>query len=173
MGTDLWLSLAQAALDGITLFFLLVGLAGLLIPIFPGLTIMWLGTVFYATVRLTSGQMTSLEWLAFALITILMVVGNVVDNIIISRKMRERAIPWKSILMGYAAGVVGSLLFTPLVGLLTAPAGLYAAESVRLRSGREAMASTRAWLTGWGWSFAARLAIGLLMTMTWMLWAWL
>lgn len=173
MGTDFWLTIAQATFDGITLFFLLIGLIGLLIPIFPGLTVMWLATLFYALVHASANQMTAWDWAAFSLISVMMLVGNVIDNVIIARHMRERSIPWRSILLGYLAGVIASLFFTPVVGLLAAPAGLYAAESMRLKNGREALASTRAWLTGWGWSLAVRFAIGLAMTLTWMMWAWI
>jgi uncharacterized protein YqgC (DUF456 family) len=172
MGPDFWLTLAQATLDGVTLFVLLIGLAGLLLPIFPGLTVMWLATVFYAVTQYSANLMTGWDWAAFAGITVLMLVGSVVDNIIIARHVRDRAVPWSSILLGYAAGIVGSIFFTPLVGLVAAPAGLYAAESMRLKNPRQALASTRAWLTGWGWSLVLRVAIGLAIVLLWMLWAW-
>jgi hypothetical protein len=173
MQPDFWLTLAQATLDGITLFVLLIGLAGLLIPVFPGLTVMWLATALYAAVQSSASLMSTWDWVAFAVITALMLLGNVIDNIIIARHIRERAIPWKSIILGYLAGLIGSIFFTPLVGMIAAPGGLFAAEYLRLKDAKVALVSTRAWLTGWGWSFAARFTIGVLITTTWMLWAWL
>jgi len=172
MDPNFWLEFAQATLDALTLFVLLVGLVGLIIPVFPGLVIMWLATAVYAVVQSSADLMTGWDWVAFGLITLLMLVGNVVDNIIIARHMRERAIPWKSIILGYFAGLVGSIFFTPVIGLVAAPAGLYAAEYLRLRKSKDALASTRAYLIGWGWSFAARFSIGVSITGLWMLWAW-
>jgi uncharacterized protein YqgC (DUF456 family) len=162
----------QLIVETFTFFVLLIGLAGLLVPIFPGLTVMWLGTVFYALVETAAQKMTGWDWALFIFITMLMLVGNVVDNIIIARKMRDRYIPWRSIIFAYVAGIIASLFFTPLVGLFASPAALLVTEYFRLRSRRKAFASTKAWLIGWGWSFAARFSIGVLITGLWMIWAW-
>jgi uncharacterized protein YqgC (DUF456 family) len=163
----------QAVLQAFTLFALIIGLVGLVLPIFPGLTVMWVATLVYALFQAASGAMAPIDWVLFGLITVLMLVGNVVDNIIIARHMRERAVPWSSILVGYAAGLVGSIFLTPLVGVLAAPAGLLAAEYLRLHDRDAAFSSTKAYMTGWGWSLAARIGIGILMMGLWMLWAWL
>ena len=163
----------QAVLQAITLFALVIGLLGLLIPIFPGLTVMWVATLVYALIQSASGLMGRVDWVLFGLITVLMLAGNVVDNIIIARHIRERAIPWSSILVGYAAGLIGSIFLTPLVGLVAAPGGLLAAEYWRLRDRDAAFASTKAYMTGWGFSLLARLGIGVLMIGLWMLWAFL
>jgi uncharacterized protein YqgC (DUF456 family) len=171
MDQDFWLSMAQLTLNWVILLFLFIGLAGLLIPIFPGLLVMWLATLFYALVHSAAGSMGTWDWVAFGAITILMLVGGTVDNVIIARHVRERGLPWSSIILGYASGVVGSILLTPLAGLVAAPLGLFLAEYSRLRNWRAAAGSTRAWLTGWGWALAARIAVGLGMIVLWMLWA--
>ena len=165
--------LFQVLLDTFTLFVLLVGLVGLAMPVFPGLVIMWAGTLLYAIVKGTSGYMTNWEWVAFGLITVLMFGGSVVDNLIIARKMRDHYVPWNSILFAFAAGIIASLFFTPLIGLIAAPAGLFFAELRRLKNRDEAWRSTRAYMIGWGWAFAARFTIGLIIVGLWMLWAWL
>jgi uncharacterized protein YqgC (DUF456 family) len=164
---------AEGLLQAITLIVLILGLVGLLVPIFPGLTVMWLATLVYALIEAAAGKMAAIDWVLFSLITLLMLGGNVIDNIIIARHMRDREIPWSSILLGYAAGVVASLFFTPLIGLVASPLGLFAAELMRLRNRDAAFASTKAYMTGWGWSLGARIAIGILMLGLWMLWAWM
>jgi uncharacterized protein YqgC (DUF456 family) len=158
--------------DVLTLFVLLVGLLGLLIPIFPGLTIMWLATLVYALLQSTAQRMTFWDWVLFAIITLLMIVGNIVDNIIIARKMRDKFIPWSSIILAFVASIVASLFLTPLVGLAVAPVALFLVEYRRLRDRTAALESTRAYMIGWGWSFAARFGIGIFMLGSWMLWAW-
>lgn len=169
-----WLALfLQVALETFTLFALLVGLVGLIVPVFPGLTIMWLATLVYALIQNAAEQMTGWDWVAFAFITFLMIVGNVVDNLIIAAKMRDQFIPWSSILLAFAAGIVVSIFFTPLIGLVAAPVGLFLAELRRLKDRDEAIKSTKAYMVGWGWAFGARFLIGLTMIGTWMLWAWI
>ena len=163
----------QVAVQTLTLFALLVGLLGLIIPVFPGLTVMWLSTLFYALVQWGNGLMDWVDWLLFALITLLMIGGNVVDNIIIAAKMRGHAIPWKSIILSYLVGILVSLFFTPLAGLVAAPLSLLGWEYLRLRDRQLALESARVYMIGWGTSFAARFSIGILMIIFWMLWAWL
>ena len=164
--------LSQVIIETLTLFVLLFGLAGLLVPVFPGLTVMWLATLAYALVENATDKMTGWDWTLFAFITVLMLVGNILDNLIIARRMRDRYVPWRSILLAFAAGIIVSVFFTPLIGLIASPVGLFLAEYWRLRDRKEALASTKAWLVGWGWSFAARFSIGILITGLWMLWAW-
>lgn len=162
----------QVILETLTLFVLLVGLVGLIMPVFPGLVVMWLGALVYALFQNAAGKMTGWDWFLFALITVLMIIGNIADNIIIARKMRDKYVPWSSILWAFAAGIVASLFFTPIIGLVAAPAGLFVAETSRLKDRKSAMESTKAYMIGWGWAFGARFMIGLAMTGLWMLSAW-
>src|SRR5512139_3364206 len=155
-----------------TLFVLLVGLLGLIVPVFAGLVVMWLGTLVYALVQSAAGNMTGWDWFLFVLITLLMIVGNVADNLIIARKMRDKYIPWSSILWAFAAGIVASFFLTPLGGLVAAPVGLFLAEMNRLKDREAAIASTKAYMIGWGWAFGVRFIIGLMIIGSWMLWAW-
>ncbi len=167
---EFWL---QVVIETLTLFVLLAGLVGLLIPIFPGLTIMWLGTLVYALVQAGAGQMNWVDWLLFTLITLLMIGGNITDNIIIAKHVRDKNVPWSSIIWAFAAGIILSLFFTPIAGMIASPVGLYLAEWYRLKDKQTAFTNTKAWMTGWGWSLAARFGIGVVMIIFWALWAWL
>ena len=158
--------------DILTLAILVVGLVGLIMPVFPGLVVMWLATLVYALLQGAAGRMTGWDWFLFALITILMLVGSVVDNLIIARKMRDHFIPWSSILFAFAASIVASIFFTPIIGLAAAPVALFLAEMRRLNNRDDAITSTKAYMVGWGWAFGARVLIGLIMIGFWMLWAW-
>jgi hypothetical protein len=117
--------------------------------------------------------MTGWDWFLFALITLLMIAGNIADNLIIARKMRDKYVPWSSILFAFAASIIASIFFTPLIGLVAAPVGLFLAEGRRLRDRDAAIESTKAYMIGWGWAFGARFLIGILMIGFWMLWAWI
>ena len=163
----------EVVLQTLTLFVLLVGLLGLLIPVFPGLIVMWLATLFYALLENAAGRMAWIDWTLFALITFLMLVGSVIDNIIIARKMRGRSTPWSSIVPAFLAGLVASIFLTPLVGLIAAPLALFSAEYIRLRDRKLAFVSAKSYMIAWGWSFAAVFSIGVLMIVLWLLWAWM
>ena len=163
---------AQILLETLTLFVLLVGLFGLIVPVFPGLTIMWLAVLVYALIQNARGLMNGWDWFLFVLITLLMVSGNIVDNIIIASKMRDKYIPWSSILLAFAAGIVVSIFLTHIMGLIAAPVSLLAVEYLRLKDFRKAIDSTKTYVIGAGWAFLARFCIGLVMIGFWMLWAW-
>lgn len=171
MNSDFQLAF-QVIVEIFTLFVLLFGLVGLIVPVFPGLTVMWFATLIYAVIQNAAGLMTGWDWFLFGVITVLMVSGNIIDNVIIAYKMRDRYVPWSSIIWAFAAGLVASLFLTPLVGLIAAPLGLFVAEVSRLKDRDQAIQSTKAYMIGWGWAFGARFLIGLVMTGLWMLSAW-
>ena len=164
---------AQVLLETLTLFVLLVGLFGLIVPVFPGLTIMWLAAVVYALIQNARGLMNGWDWFVLVLMTILMITGNIVDNVIIAAKMRDKYVPWSSIILSFVAGIVVSIFLTPIVGLIASPLALFAMEYLRLRDRRKAFDTTKAYVISAGWAFLARFTIGLMMVGLWMLWAWL
>lgn len=168
MPTDLefWL---RVGVETLTLFALIVGTAGLIVPVFPGLVINWAVILIYGVI---SGFGVK-GWIIFILVTILMIVGNTIDNIMMGKKARESGASWLSIGTGYVASLVASFFFTPIAGLAAAPVGVYLVEFIRLRKGREALRVAWALMVGWGWSIGIRITIGIVMIGLWMIWAWL
>lgn len=162
----------QVVVETLTLLALIIGLLGLIVPVFPGLVIMWLGTLLYALIQNAAGKMTGWDWFLFGIITVLMIAGSIVDNLIIAYRMRDKYVPWSSILFAFAAGIIASIFFTPLIGLVAAPLGLFLAESRRLKNRDAALATTKAYMIGWSWAFAVRFLIGLAIIGFWILWAW-
>ena len=168
MPTDLefWL---RVGVETLTLFTLIIGTAGLIVPVFPGLVINWVAILIYGVL---SGFGIK-GWIIFVLVTILMMVGNVIDNILMGKKARESGASWLSIGTGYAASLVVSLTFSPIAGLAAAPVGVFLVEFIRRRKWREALSVSWSLMVGWGWSIGIRIAIGLAMIGLWMIWAWL
>ena len=152
----------------ITLTAMLVGL--LVIPILPGLVIIWAAGLGYG---LAAGFGT-LGWIMFALLTILMLVGSIVDNVLMGTSAHKEGAPWWVILIAMAAAILGSFLIpVPVLGgILAALATLFGIEWLRRKDWRKALASLRGMLIGWGWAFVFRFIIGLIMIGLWLIWAW-
>jgi uncharacterized protein len=167
---DFW---GLVALQGITLAVLLISWAGLLIPVFPGLLVMWLATLVFALLQNLAGRMNWVDWALFGAITLLAIGGGIVDNIIIAGKMRGHEVPWRSILLALGAGLVASIFFTPLIGILASPLALFLAESRRLHNRKKGLDSARQYVLAWGWAFTAVFAVGGLIILLWLLWAFL
>ena len=168
MPTDLefWL---KVGIETLTLFALIVGTAGLIIPVFPGLVINWVAILIYGVV---SGFGVK-GWIIFILVTILMIVGNTIDNIMMGRKARESGASWLSIGTGYVVSLVVSMIFSPIAGLAAAPLGVFLVEFIRLKKWRKALNVAWSLMVGWGWSIGIRITIGVVMIGLWMIWAWL
>ena len=163
-----WPLVGVFLIQWLTLTFMLVGLVGLIVPVFPGLAVIWLAALIYGI----AAGFGIKGWIIFILISILALAGGIVDNIFMGAKARESGAAWISIWVSYAAGIIFSLIFTPLIGLLAAPAGLFISELIHRKDWRPALKTVRAMLIGWGWSFVVRLIIGIAMTGLWMVWAW-
>ncbi|HQE92239.1 MAG TPA: DUF456 domain-containing protein [Anaerolineae bacterium] len=147
---------------------MLVGLAGMVVPIFPGVTVIWALTLLYGLIFGFGGGG---GWI-FAVITVLTIIGCTIDNILMGGKARVNGAQWSSIAIAFVAGFVGSVFLTPLGGIAAALLGLYLAEYVRRKDRAESWRITKAMAIGWGWSFLARFSIGLVMIVLWAIWAW-
>ncbi|MDA1330350.1 MAG: DUF456 domain-containing protein [Chloroflexi bacterium] len=160
-----WLSTSSAVLS---LIVMLVGLFGLVIPIFPGGVVIWLAALGYG---LLNGFGTT-GTIIFIIITILMIASAAADNVLMGAKARDAGASWWSIIIALVAGAIVTFLVPPFGGLLAAPVALYIAELVRRRDWDQALRTTRGMLVGCGWAFVVRFGLGLLKIGLWVIWAW-
>ncbi len=156
-----------ATLQILTALFMLIGLVGLVVPIFPGLVVIWLAALIYG---LLTGFST-IAWVMFAIMTVLMIIGNVADNLMMGKKAHDNGAAWSSIALGFVAGFIVSIFLTPLVGLAAAPLALFGAEYYRLKDRNKAFEVTKAMMIGFGWAFVIRFGIGMVMIILWSIWA--
>lgn len=151
------------ALQWIALTVMLVGELGLLTTILPGLTIIWLAALAY---WLAAG----FNWVSgviFGILTVLMVGGNLADNVIMGASARQTGASWLAVLLALAGGVIGSLVWPPFGGLAAALLLLFAVEFFRLRNWRQALRSMRSMAAGCGWAVVVRMLIGAIMILLW------
>ena len=146
---------------------MLVGLVGLLIPIYPGLLIIWLAALVYGIMH----GFSTIGIIILGAMTILLVGGEIVDNIMMAAGARTSGVPWVTIILAMLAGLLLTI-FHPLVGLAGAPLTLYLLEVRRLKDSKKALVSVRGLLIGWGLGFATRFGIGVLMILLWGIWVW-
>jgi uncharacterized protein YqgC (DUF456 family) len=157
----------DVSIFGLTLFVMLVGLVGLVIPVFPGVLVIWLAALGY-------GVVTGFETLGiviFIILTVLMIIGVTVDNVLMGAGARRGGAAWSSVIVGMLAGILGTLLVPPIGGLVAAPGAVLLMEYLRGRDWDRAWQATRGLALGWGLSFFARFGIGVLMIGAWLIWA--
>ena len=151
----------------LTILTMLIGLFGLIIPIFPGNVVMWLAALVYGLVF----GFGRLGGVTFAIITVLMLIAVAADNVLMGAKAREKGAAWGSIILALLAGVIGTIVLPPIGGLIAAPLVLFLMEQNRLGNSEEAKAVTKALLTGWGLAFLVRFGLGVIMFALWGIWA--
>jgi uncharacterized protein YqgC (DUF456 family) len=161
----LWL---ETTVTIFTLLTMLIGLFGLIIPIFPGNVVMWLAALIYGLVF----GFGRLGGIIFTVITLLMLVAVFSDNILMGARAHEEGASWGSIILALVAGVIGTFILPPIGGLIAAPLVLYFLEFQRLKNETQARQVVKALLTGWGLAFIVRFGIGIVMFALWGAWAW-
>lgn len=147
---------------------MLVTLCGLIVPVFPGLVVIWLLALLYGILT----GFGTLGAILFVIMTALAILGEISDNLLMSKKARQEGARWLSIAFAFVAGIVCSIVFTPLIGIAAALGGLFLAELLFSKDHKKALAVTKGMAIGWGWAFVARFGVGLMMIALWAIWAW-
>lgn len=147
-----------------------IGLLGLLFYIIPGLTIIWLAVLVYGIVtgfNVWSG-------IVFGISTLLMIGGNLIDNLFMGTQAKKTGASWPSILVALVLGIAGTFILPPFGGLLFAAVGILVVEWIRKRDIAEGARSAGGILKGCGLAVVTRFGIGVLMIGLWAVWvAWL
>lgn len=145
---------------------IVIGIVGLLIPVFPGLLITWAAILVY-------GLVTGFSWWGaglFAVISLVGVAASLADNILMAGGARTSGASWSSILLALGAGIIGTLLLPPFGGLVAAPLAVLLLEYYRRRDWDKSQAALTGMIKGYGVAFVLRVLGGLLMMILW--WAW-
>ncbi len=158
-----WLNLS---LNIFTYLIMGVGLIGMIIPIYPGVVIIWAAGLIHGLVT----GFAALEIWVIVVLTLLMIAGTLVDNFLMGGKALQAGASWLSIGGALLGGLIGTFAFPPIGGIIAAPTMLFLLEYARVRDSQEAWDVTKGLMTGWGLSFVARFIIGLVMIAVFVIW---
>jgi uncharacterized protein len=143
-----------------------VGLIGTLLPLLPGLPIIWAAALVFG---LAEG-FDRTGAIAFTLITLVGVAGVSAGLILPHRRVAARGAPASTVAAGVVLGIVGFFAI-PVVGLvLGAVGGVLLAERARTGDWDVAWTTTKDLLVGFGIGVAVEFAAGLAMILCWVAW---
>ncbi len=151
----------------VTAVVMVLGLLGVILPVLPGLLLIWAASLFY-------GLMVGfgpLGWTVVALLTVLALAG-LIKSVLIPRKAAAEsgASGWAQ--LGAVAGGVVGFFVIPVFGLIIgALAGLVAVEYMLKGDWDEAMVAVRGTARGFGISIVIDLVLGVIMIAAWSIWA--
>lgn len=143
-----------------------IGLLGTLVPLLPGLPLIWAGAVVFG---LSQGWGV-VGGVAMVVITLLGLAGLAGKVVVPHRRVAARGVPRSSLIVAGLFGLVGFFV-VPVVGLpLGAAAGLTLAERRRSADWSSAWGSARAAIVGFGLGTLLELAAGMAMIAVWLGW---
>jgi uncharacterized protein len=156
----------QTAALTIALFVMLVGMVGVILPVLPGLVLVWLSILCYAVFE----SFAAIDPLTFVALTLLAVVGITADIWMTQLGARLGGASWRSQLLGLAGGLAGAIVFFFLGGisagfgaLIGSVAGVFIGEYWRYENWNRAFRSGAGWLGGWLISMIFQFIIGAVM----------
>ncbi len=156
----------QFVLLYVILFVMLLGLIGVVVPLLPGIELIWLAALGY-------GILHGFTWpgvFAMVGISVLLLAGLSSDIWITGLGLKSTGTSIVSVLIGVLLLVVGSIFLTPLVGILLGLGGMALLEFRRHRSWKKAISSAGSALISFGLSYGFKLFIGLTMIGIWLIW---
>ena len=141
---------------------MLVGLVGVVVPVFPGLLLVIGAGFFWALQRGGPGA-----WGVFAVLAAIGVAGIVASSVLPARRASSAGAPAWVVAAG-AVGLVIGFFVVPVIGALIGfPAGVFIAELVRHRHPGPAWRATWDALKGVGLGIAIQLGAGVVMIGIW------
>lgn len=141
---------------------ILVGLAGILLPVLPGLLLITGAVTVWAVV-----EGGGVAWTVAGLAVLLALAGSVVKYLVPGRRLKDAGIPRSTLLLAGGLAIAGFFVIPVIGAAIGFVLGIYLAE--RRRLGPEpAWPSTRASVGAVGLSIGIELLAGLLIAGLWL-----
>lgn len=155
-----WLEIAVMAA-------MVIGLLGTVVPIWPGLAVVWAAALVYGLID----GFGALGAAVFGLMTLLAVAGTLAKIVLPARGGARAGASMRTLGIAAVAGVVGAVVL-PAFGLpIGALVGVWIGELVQVGDPTKAWHRTLAVLRGLGLGILVELGLGTLMVALWLVWA--
>jgi hypothetical protein len=157
---------SQTVIVGLTAIVMVVGLAGTVLPILPGVWLIWAASIVYG---LVDGFGFG-GWVAMALITIGALAGTGAGIYLPQRRATAVGVPWWGQLLATVLAVIG-LFVVPIVGApLGFVVGIFLTSLVHTNALSAARSSTAATLRSIVLASVVQFAAGVAMVLVWIGW---
>lgn len=143
----------------LTLFIMLLGLIGIVLPIVPGTVLIFLAALVYALLE----GFQAVGWPTLVVLGLLTIVATTADIWASSIGAKMGGASGWSVVVGFVGGLVGFVLFTLPGAIIGAFLGVLLTEIARVGDLRKALKAGGGWAVGWVLSTVFQVAIGLAM----------
>lgn len=150
---------------GVTTLILIIGLAGTVLPVLPGVVIVWVGQLIY---KLWVPE--DLSWNFILINGILALIAQLLDFAMSYYGARRFGATWRGGVGALIGALIGPFVLTPLVGLILGPIiGAVVGELIAGRTARESGRAGVGTIVGAVLSSVLKLAIAVFMA-GWFYW---
>lgn len=141
-------------LIGLALFFMIIGMIGILVPILPGILLIWLAVLAYAIVE----GFQAIDAFTFTFITLIALITGTADLWLSLLGSKKGGASWQAMLAGLFGGIIGFFLLGSLLpvignlvgGILGYSLGVLVGQYLKLREWKIALKAAIGGLVGWG-----------------------
>ena len=143
----------------LTLVVMGIGLVGIVVPMMPGIILIFAAAVAYAVFD----GFQAVGWPTLIVLGVLMLVGTTADIWATSISAKAGGASGWSILAGLAGAVIGMLVLNLPGAIIGAVLGVLLVEMRRVGNLRQALKAGGGWLAGWLLAAVLQLILGLIM----------
>jgi hypothetical protein len=137
-----------------------IGLLGVVLPLFPGLPIIWLGALYYGF----RTDWVEVGWPSLTLLLVLAIIGSTADIWVSSLGARRGGASGWATLASFVGGILGFLVTFGPIGLIVGSiGGIALVEYLRYRNWQNVLQAARGYLVGWVVSLLVQGSIAVLM----------
>lgn len=148
--------------------FMVAGLVGVVVPVLPGLLLIWVGVLLWALTEAAGAA-----WWVLGIVTALYAVGAVVEYLVPGQRMRRAGVRTSTLVLAVLGAIVLGILIPIIGALIGFPLGIYVVQRLRRGSHKEALQATGHALRAIGLNIVIELVTALLMIATWIVALWL
>lgn len=151
-------------LDVVVGLVMLVGLVGIVVPLLPGLLLIWAAVLVWAI-----EAQSPAGWVVLGIATILALLGTLLQYLLPGRRMARAGVTTSSTVAGVALGIVGFFVIPVVGAFLGFALGIYLAERIKLGTHAAAWPSTKHALKAIALSMGIELLTGLAIITAWLI----
>jgi uncharacterized protein YqgC (DUF456 family) len=158
-------TLLQAFAFGLAVAFILIGIIGVIVPVLPGILLIWLTILAYAILE----RFQSIDWITFTMITLIALAAGTADiwmSLFGSKKGGASILSMVYGIVGaiigfFALGIVAPLVGSLFGGILGYSAGVLLGQYQKQRDWNLAIKASLGGLAGWGVATAIQFSAGM------------
>ncbi len=155
----------------ISAFIMVVGLIGIVIPVLPGLLLVWVGVLLWSI-----NETSTIGWAVLAAATAFALLGLLLQFLVPGQRMRRAGVRTSTLIVAVICAVALGIVIPVIGAFIGFPLGIYVVQRTRRHGHRAAWQSTVLALKAVGLNILIELSAALAIIVTWvaaiMWWTW-